>query len=332
MNKGFITLLFLSAVIGGVLVALTAKIFPLFAAKTVYFCQQFLANTLFHIPRVFPNTLILALVFTLFIGILSFLIQLYKTWGLWRRFAPNAIRLPKSVQKFSTILNLKNKIYVIVDVNLFSFCVGLISPRIVISSGLLESLSDKELEAVLLHEQAHIQHHDPLKMMFGKTIASMFFFLPIFGELNKNMITVNELFADNWTIQMQQTSEFLKGAMRKILTAPQTALTSVPAISNPDSLEVRIYRLVNPNIKHTMYLSWASIVTTIVFLALGALVVRTPVEAFQLEHSAEASYFLCSGDNMCRQQCHNNAQMSPVMSPSDLFSSSTPQYKPPSYK
>jgi len=329
MNKSFITLLFLSTLTGGIFVALTAKIFPLFAAKTVYFCQQFLSNTLFQIPRVFPNTLILALVLMLFIGVLSFLIQQYRTWGLWKRFARHAVALPKRVQKTIVILNLKNRVYVVRDSNLFSFCVGLISPRVVITTGLIDSLSDRELEAVLLHEQAHIQNYDPLKMVFGKTIASMFFFLPIFAELNKNMITVNELLADNWTIQRQQTSAFIKGAMKKILVAPQMNIAEVPAISNPDTLEVRIYRLVNLNIKHTFYLSWASIVTTILFLALGLFLLQTPVDAFQLEHSQEASYFLCSGNTMCRQQCRHNAQMSPVASPENLFSSYTPKYEAP---
>ena len=324
MNKGFIILLFLSAVTGGVLVALTAKIFPLFAAKTVYFCQQFLSNTLFHIPRVFPNTLILAVVLILLIGVVSFLIQLHKTRGLWKRFAPQVIALPKRIQNIIAVLHLENRMHVVADANLFSFCVGLFSPRVMISTGLVGSLSDKELEAVLIHEQAHIQNYDPLKIVFGKTIASMFFFLPIFQELYKNMITGNELLADNWTIQIQQTSVFLKGAMKKILAVEQVAIAEVPAISNPDSLEIRIYRLVNPNIKHDFYLSPASIITTILFLALGLFVLQTPVNAFQLEHSSESSYFFCSGDNICRQQCQHNAQMSPVASPENLFSSYTP--------
>lgn len=246
------------------------------------------------------------------IGILSFLIQLYKTRVLWKRFAPQVIALPKRIQKIIAVLHLENRVHVVDDANLFSFCVGLLFPRVVISSGLVDSLSDKELEAVLLHEQAHIKSFDPLKMIFGQTVASVFFFLPIFGELNKDMITVNELLADNWTIQRQQTSTFIKGAMKKILATAHVSLAEVPAVSNPDSLEVRIYRLVNPNIKHTFYLSWASIITTIVFLVLGAFVVRTPV-------------------NAQREQCHNKAQMSPVASPENLFSSYAPKYEDPSY-
>ncbi|GEM_PF-3437943 len=331
-NAGFITLSLTAFATGAVVVALLAKMFPLVTAKTIYFCQQFLSNTLFQIPRAFPNALILALTITVLLGILSFLIQVYKTRKLWRRYAPHVIRLPKNVQKVSTNLQLKNNVHVVSDVNLFSFCVGFLFPRIVMSSGLVDSLSDKELEAVLLHEQAHIQNFDPLKMIVGQTIASMFFFLPIFRELNKNMTTVNELLADNWTIQQQQTATFIKGAMKKILTAPDTDLAGVPAISQPDSLETRIYQLANPANKHRAYLSFASIITTVLFLVFGTLLVRTPVDAFQLEHSAEPSYFFCSGDTMCRKQCHHTAQMSPVTSPEDLFSSYTPTQEVSPYK
>ena len=326
-NVGFLFFLLTAFVVGAVVVALLGKTFPLITAKTLYFCQQFLASTLFQIPRAFPNILISAIVFASVLGVLSFFIQLHKTRGLWRRFAPQMIVLPQRLQKIIAILHLKNKVCIVDDVNLFSFCVGLFFPRVIISTGLARSLSNKELEAVLLHEQAHIQNYDPLKMVFGKTIASMFFFLPIFQELYKNMITGNEILADNWTIQIQQTSIFIKGAMKKILVAPQISIVGVAAISNPDSLEVRIYRLVNPNIKHNFYLSWRSIVTTILFLVLGVLLVKTPVNAFQLEHSSEPSYFLCSGDIMCGEQCQHNAQVATVTSPKDLFSSYTPKYE-----
>ena len=232
------------------------------------FCQQSISNSL-----------ILAGVLILLIGVASFLVQLYKTWILRERFAWRTVALPKRVQRIIAVLNLKNRVDVIADANLFSFCVGLFSPRVMISTGLVGSLSDKELEAVFLHEQAHIQNFDPLKMIFGQTIASMFFFLPIFHELNKNMITINELMADNWAVKKQQIATFIKRAMKKILVSPQVAIVAVPAVSHPDSLEIRIYRLVNPGIKHNFYLSRASIIITILFLGLGLFVWQTPVKA-----------------------------------------------------
>lgn len=47
---------------------------------------------------------------------------------------------------------------------------------------------------------------------------------------------------------------------------------------------------------------------------------QTPVNAFHTETSHEASYFLCSADNACRQECNHNAQTSAVSSPNELFS------------
>ena len=206
---------------------------------------------------------------------------------------------------------------------MFSFCFGVLSPRIIIATGLTNSLTSKELEAVLLHEQAHLKNYDPLKILLGQTVASMFFFLPIFSELYKNMISTNEILADNWTIKTQNGSIFLRQAIRKIIATPQASLAIVPAIAS-DGLEIRISRLVSPSFKHKLSLSSISITTSILFVLLSGLLLQTPVNAFNLQHQEEQSYFLCSANNACREQCYHNAQMSPLSSPENLFSKNSP--------
>ncbi len=93
------------------------------------FCQQLISNSL-----------ILAGVLILLIGVASFCVQLYKTWILRERFARRTVALPKRVKQIIAVLNLKNRVYVVADANLFSFCVGFFSPRVVISTGLVGSL------------------------------------------------------------------------------------------------------------------------------------------------------------------------------------------------
>lgn len=317
-NTAFPPLLLTALAAGTIVVALLGKTLPLLIAKALYFCQQFPSQTLFQIPRVFASILVLVLAFSVLIGICSLLVQLRKTWAEWRRFAPRVIALPKRVREMVASLHLEYRVYVVQNTNLFSFCVGVLSPRVVVSTALVDRLADRELEAVLLHEQTHMQNHDPLKVVIGKTVASMFFFLPIFRELNKNMVSVNELLADNRTVRIQETVVHLREAMKKILAFPPVVLSTVPAISNPDSLEVRIRRLVNPNKKPTTLLSSTSIVTTLVFLVFGLLVLRTPVSAFQIRHAQETSYFLCTAGNPCRQQCYQNAQQ-PIEGPEYLL-------------
>lgn len=317
-NTAFILFLLLTLITGSVLIALLTKTLPLLTAKALYFCQQFISTTFFQLPNLLPNTIIFALVPVLILGILSFLIQLFKTYNLQRNFLKKRIKLTKRVEQLVSATGLGGRVYFIKDPNLFSFCSGIFHQRIILTTGLAEALTDSELDAVLLHEQAHLKNLDPIKVLLGKTVSSMFFFLPIFSELNKNMVASSEILADNWVIRTQSGSNFLRSAIRKIIAMPQVSFATVPNIAS-DNLEIRIHRLVNPTFEHKFHLSPVSILTSILFVLLSWFLLQTPVNAFHTETSHETSYFLCSADNACRQECNHNAQTSKVSSPDELF-------------
>ncbi len=316
-NRSFLTLILFSLIAGFITFALFAKTLPLIASKTLYFCQQFISNTLLQIPKSFPNTIVFALGTALLVGTLSFLVQLWKTQKLVKGLLAKQVKMPRKVKSILVPLGLSNKVYVIKDENLFSFCFGILSPHIIITANLVNRLSNKELEAVFLHEQAHIQSHDPLKILFGKTMASTFFFLPIFSELNNTMNADNEILADKFVINAQQDTSYLRMALKKILSCQtQARFATVPAISNPDHLEARIYQLIHPTLPLGFGISLKSILTSLAFIVISWFFLQTPVSAFQMEShpetTTESSYFLCSSNNACLKQCHHN--------PEELFS------------
>lgn len=333
-NGSFLTLISLSIITGFISLALFAKTLPLFAAKTLYFCQQFISNTLFQIPHNLPNALVITFSSALLLGVLSFLIQLWKTQRLVKRLLTKRINISKKIENIIVLLGLHDKVYLIEDNSLFSLCCGIFSPYIIITTGLVASLNTKELEAVFLHEKSHLQSRDPLKNLLGKTISWLFFFLPVFSEINRNMDATNEILADRFVMKYQQDNIYLKGALKKILKSPEAAFVSIPAIANPDYLEVRIHRLLHSTAHHSFGVSLRSILATGTFFAISLFLLQTHVNAFQLDshmESSERSYFLCSSDNACRQECHHNAQVSTISKPEQLFSS-TPKYELPSYK
>lgn len=331
INASFLILVFSSITTVFLVSFLLIKTLPLFAAKALYFCQQFISNAaIFQIPHSFHHALILILIIALALGILSFLVQLYKTHKLLKGLLINKVVIPTKLQKILISFGLENRLCLIKDSNLFSFCYGVFSPRIILTTALVSSLTNQELEAVLLHEKAHMKNLDPFKTLLGKTVASMFFFLPIFSELNKNMVATNELIADRFAINAQDGSSFLRGALKKILSEPQTAFATSPAISNPDHLEIRIKHLVNPSLSDRLPLSLISIVTSILFIAASWFILQTPVQAFQIEGDSNQAYFMCSStDNSCRNQCEQTTKNSAVSNPSDLFSPANySKYKP----
>lgn len=318
-NGSFLSLLLVTIATVSLTAALLVKLFPLVSTKTFYFCQQFISQTLFQIPHPVQNTFLIALIIALILGSLSFFIQVVKTKRLVKALIKKRVVLPQRVEKMATSLGLKEKVYILEDTNCFSFCAGILHPRILITTALVAALSDKELESVFLHEKAHIRNFDPLKMVFGKTVSWLFFFLPIFSEINKNMQATSEILADRFVTSFQKDDIYLRSALKKILMTPQMNFAFTPAIANTDYLEIRIHRLVNPGIRQGFRVSWKSIGTSILFFLLMMFVLQAPVSAFHMENSQETAYFMCSSDNACKQECQHTVQTSSVASPEQLF-------------
>jgi|GEM_PF-1078443 Zn-dependent protease with chaperone function len=77
-----------------------------------------------------------------------------------------------------------------------AYCIGLIKPRVVISTGLLRALQDDRLTAVLAHEASHERKRDPLRASLAKSLAKGLFFVPALRYLYKTMLVEQELVAD----------------------------------------------------------------------------------------------------------------------------------------
>ncbi|MCI0395752.1 MAG: M56 family metallopeptidase, partial [Chloroflexi bacterium] len=125
-----------------------------------------------------------------------------------------------------------------------AFCYGLFRPRICLSTGLVEALTDKELKAVLLHEEYHRRHYDPLRTFLADVLAVMFFFLPAVAEWRDFFLASTELAADRYATHLAGRS-FLAGALHKLLAQPR--VVSLPAgiggITNLSATDARLAQL-----------------------------------------------------------------------------------------
>jgi Zn-dependent protease with chaperone function len=77
-----------------------------------------------------------------------------------------------------------------------AFCAGLLRPRVYISTGALEILDSRALDAVLEHERHHARRRDPLRLAAGRVLARALFFLPWLDELARHQEMLAELGAD----------------------------------------------------------------------------------------------------------------------------------------
>jgi hypothetical protein len=64
-----------------------------------------------------------------------------------------------------------------------AFCAGYLRPRVYISRGALDLLSEEELEAVLFHEDHHRATRDPLRFACARVLTQALFFLPALRPL-----------------------------------------------------------------------------------------------------------------------------------------------------
>lgn len=211
-------------------------------------------------------------------GALYAVIQIIKTSLLLNNIRKETLSPPVSLEKIIRKLNLESKVVFVKNKDPFSFCGGFFRPFIFISDALAKSLTAKELEAVLLHEQSHLKSRDPLKLLIGKTFSAVFFFLPVIRDLHKNSEGASEFLADQWAVTCQKKSAFLKNAMKKILTSAPN-LTLVSNASSPEYFEIRVRRLVNPKIKYKLKFSFLGIASAFLFVFAAVVLFNVPADA-----------------------------------------------------
>ena len=141
----------------------------------------------------------------------------------------------------------KKEIVVISHPAPIAITMGLVRPKIVISTGLMTLLNDAELEAVMYHEIFHKESRDPLKIFLISLCSSTLWYIPILKWFNRKYRIVNELLADGFAIEKQATSINLGSALLKMLkVGKQEKILFAHASFADTSVNYRIDYLLNP--------------------------------------------------------------------------------------
>lgn len=126
------------------------------------------------------------------------------------------------------------------------FTHGLIRPKVWLSTGLLDSLSDDELEAVLRHEEHHVQAHDPLKILVVRCLSRALFFIPVACDLAEAYGTAKELAADQSAVQAMGRALPLARALRKLIMVQPALTLDAALVSERHVTETRLLTLLDP--------------------------------------------------------------------------------------
>ena len=118
-----------------------------------------------------------------FINVLQWLIAPYLIDAMYRVRKVSRVEEPElynMVDMLSQKSNIKPPTLVIAKIpipNAFAYGSPLSGTRVAITSGLLNTLENEEIEAVIGHELGHLRHHDVQVMMFVSILPALFYYL-----------------------------------------------------------------------------------------------------------------------------------------------------------
>ncbi|NJR61438.1 MAG: M48 family metalloprotease [Cyanobacteria bacterium CRU_2_1] len=104
---------------------------------------------------------------------------------------------------------------------LFAAQIGFWTPELVISQGLVATLSQEQLDAVLTHEQAHAHHHDTFWFFWLGWIRHLTAWLPNTEPCWQELLLLRELRADRWAAE-RVDSLVLAETLLQVIKSPLT--------------------------------------------------------------------------------------------------------------
>lgn len=161
---------------------------------------------------------------------------------LARLVAAAECELPDWLDHAARIAGLGGRVVLLDSRERFSFAYGMLNPRVAVSRGLIQGVSEAELEAVLEHEHYHVANLDPLKIVLVRAVSAGLFFLPLIESLRARYLATRELAADRRALELCGRRPLL-GALEKVIGGPELGELEVAAPLAGGVLHARVSQL-----------------------------------------------------------------------------------------
>lgn len=150
------------------------------------------------------------------------------------RTAASVVRQLHATRRFADRLTVVGRlegrpdVRLVEDADPMAFCFGLARPRIHLTTGAVELLSEPEREAVLAHEAHHVRCRDPLRLLLMRSLADGLFVLPALRRLSMRYASLIELAADEAAERSTpQGAKALSSALLALGTRPDAAVVGI---------------------------------------------------------------------------------------------------------
>ncbi len=151
---------------------------------------------------------------------------------------------------------------------------GLIKPKVVLSTALVNMLTEEELRAVICHEQFHQQHRDPLKKFLITLFVAAIWYVPILKWVSKHYQTLREIEADKFAMLQTNNMLDLSSALLKLLKNEHRQRHAFAVSFADTSVNDRIQHILSPEKEVHATLPVGTILYS-VFIVLGLTVMFT---------------------------------------------------------
>ncbi len=125
---------------------------------------------------------------------------------------------------------------------------GFLNPAILIPQALLDTLSDSELEHVVLHELAHLRRRDDWTNLAQKLIEVILPIQPAVYWIGHRMSIEREMACDDWVVATTGTAKPYAASLTKVAELSQwqhTGVLAVGATGNRSQLFSRIHHMLD---------------------------------------------------------------------------------------
>lgn len=160
----------------------------------------------------------------------------------------------------------------VADPACYAFTHGLLRPRVVVSGGLADQLTDEQMTAVLAHEAVHVREIDPLRAAAVACFSRGLLRSTAIPSLLNDHLRRREQFADRAAVRVAGRSALTRALLATVRRPGAPAAVAVAThLGGDDCLEERVTHLETGElaaVRLTRWHLWRSMPAVGVFLAL----------------------------------------------------------------
>lgn len=149
------------------------------------------------------------------------------------------------VQRIAAQLNIKKTVRVFLSEQVSTpLTIGFLKPIILVPVASINHLSTEQMEAVLLHELAHIKRYDYLVNILLSVAEISLFFNPFTQLLSKHIRKERENCCDDWVLQFKYEAPVYAEALLRIAYLQQAPALAMTATGKKKDLLYRVKRMI----------------------------------------------------------------------------------------